>query len=266
MDADIENINAAWDWAVQCGQLDRLECAVEVWVPSLLTGIRKEGEPALQAAGDMLAKAEDRSPATSVDRLSLWTKVLAWQGVSCWWLGRVDTARQLMQQSLELLEHPALAGQDTRLQRAIALHAKGIVDYYTVDRDTAREPLERNLALYRVLGDRRWTADTLGALGTIARNTGPLETALRLHREALAIHRTLGVQEDIANDLVFLAVVLMQQGRYGQAENLHREAVAICEETGDRQESPWLHGAVSSPSFFRSFLAISALSGSAERA
>jgi tetratricopeptide (TPR) repeat protein len=235
MAIDLANAIVAWDWAVERKQVEQLNLVAEVLMffsTALPWG--DQGEAWFQPAADMLAEMETQSPGTTVDRLLLLSKIHAYQGLSYWVSGRADNARQSVQQSYEILEHPVLVGQDTRLARAGALRSKGIIELHTGDREVAKEPFEQSLALYRKVGYRYSAGFLLHNLGGISRITGLFEKAIQLYQEALTIQRASGVQGSIADTLVFLAVVLMQQGNYKRAEDLQRKAVVLCEETGSR--------------------------------
>jgi DNA-binding SARP family transcriptional activator/predicted ATPase len=232
MEADLENMRAAWDWAVERGYVERLGQAIDVL--GLFNLQRHHDytrwEAALRAAAEMLAAAEARSPATSADRLRVWAKVLAWQGALSWGTDRAESAVQLGERSLEILAHPALASQDVRMERAVVLYLKGLSAGRMVDRGAGRVPYEQSLALCRELGDPFWTTRLLSGLGSMARMAGSLKEGRRLHQEALDLYRALGNQEGIVNTLVFLGVALMHLGCYQDAENLQREAVTLCRE------------------------------------
>jgi tetratricopeptide (TPR) repeat protein len=137
----------------------------------------------------------------------------------------------MLRRSLELLEHPTLAEQDTRRERALILFVKGWVDAYSVNHEQARETFERSLALYRAVGDLAGVCDTLGNLSSGARGAGSLREAERLGREQLAVWRALGSPSGIAEALTQLGYTLAEQGQFEEAERLHREAVAVSRET-----------------------------------
>lgn len=112
IEADSENARAAWNWAVERGQVERLAQAIEGlccfydW-----RGRYQEGEVACRtAAGELatselvsekLVETEKQSPGgrpvlSSVEGLRVWARALAWQSVFSWRLGRTESARQLL--------------------------------------------------------------------------------------------------------------------------------------------------------------------------
>jgi len=122
MDAEIENARAAWNWAVEQGQLQRLDrmierlCRFYAW-----RGRLQEGEAACRAAAERLA-----APASG-DCLRVLVRALAWQSVFNLRLGRIEFANQLLRDSLALLGEPALAGQDAWMETACVLLQMGYV-------------------------------------------------------------------------------------------------------------------------------------------
>ena len=137
MDLEIENARAAWDWAAEQVQVQRLGRAIEgLWRFYDWRGRLQESEAAYAAAAEKLTGiASDDAPALSpstarragsdgtsaAERARVQARLLAHQGVSSFWLGRTEASIQLARQSLALLEGPEMAGQDTRLERAEVL-------------------------------------------------------------------------------------------------------------------------------------------------
>jgi predicted ATPase/class 3 adenylate cyclase len=233
MDAEIENARAAWEWAAEQGQAERLDRALEglclfYWRRSRFL----EGEAACRVAESTLATMDSaglQSPQPEAEGLRVWARVLAWLGFFHFWLGRLELDRQLLRQSLDLLEAPALAAQDTRAEKAFVLFWTGRL-MHLYDYEGARWLFEQSLALYRALGDRWWTAYVLRNRGTSAHQSGSYGEAIQLYEESLAIGQSLGDQMGIADVLLELGVTSRAQGQLEQAERLYRESLAICQE------------------------------------
>jgi predicted ATPase/DNA-binding SARP family transcriptional activator len=287
MDAEIENARAAWDWAAERGQVERLDRAMDglCWFyswrsrslegeaaclmavsklatipsgggPVLGQATRAEGaivglqapcpealvltDPVLSSPG----QCKDRAKAPSLFRdpeslglgtrggtggLRVWAKILAWQSR---FTSSVGYAVQLMQQSLALLEGPALADQDTRAEKAYALfltstHSQVPGGFF----QEARQLEEQSVALYRALGDRWAMAMVLDCSGRLAHDSlGDYDKAQRLCEESLAIRRSLGDQMGIANSLRSLGTTARALGQLEKAERLFRECFAIRQE------------------------------------
>ncbi len=104
--------------------------------------------------------------------------------------------------------------------------------FRTGDLATAKELLERWLA---VSGPDAKTADTasaLGNLGLIYRTQGELGRAEELHLKALAINEQLPRPEGLANDYAALGLVYYRQERLEEAHMMHSSALFIEESLG----------------------------------
>jgi tetratricopeptide (TPR) repeat protein len=224
MDLEIENARAAWNWAVEQGQVERLDQALEGLCRFYdLRGRWQEGETACRVAADRLAAGEG---------MRVRAKALAWQGRFSLKLRGTGPAIELQRQSLALLEMPELAEQDTRSERAFTLWQMGEAMAYRGYECT--KLFEQALALYRALGDRWSMAYALEGLGWQARNSGAYGEARRLFGECLAIRRSLDDRMEIARSLLCLGVTARSQGQFEEGERLLRECIALCQESGDR--------------------------------
>jgi predicted ATPase/DNA-binding SARP family transcriptional activator len=246
MDAEIGNARAAWDWAVEQGQVERLDQATEGLHEFYMWQWRiQEGEAAFRAATSRLASAEKLTAAASgaglvlsdkdsVLALMVLAKILAKQaeqsGISRS-LGRAELADQLLRRSLAILERPELAGQDTRVEKAYVLRWMGRT---TSDLKEARRLSEQSLALYRALGDQRGRAKALQGLGNIAWRQGLLEEAQHLVRESIADFQEIGDRVGVANGLFDLGAVLLFLGKSAEAHSALEESITIYKNLGVR--------------------------------
>jgi len=237
IEADGENARAAWEWAAERGDVERLAQAVEglchfyEW-----RGRYQEGEAACQAAAERLratmsgvgpALSQVEGPALSLaEGLRTLARVLAWQSVFCDGLGRTALADGLARQSLDVLDSPELAGQETRPERAFVIRHKGEMAR-GYDREEARQLLEQSLALYRSSGDRWGTANVLERLGAVAAGVSNYGEAKRLNEESLALRRALGDYRGVTKSLAGCSGVALAVGRLEEAERLARECITI---------------------------------------
>jgi len=235
MEADSENIRAAWTWAVEQAQVERLDRAMEglqhfCWH----SGRFQEGEAALQAAAAAMASAAE----TVVDQaacLRVQVRALAWQSNFQRAMGERDTAVRLQQQCLAILRAPALAGSDTRLERAILTWAVGVTICMD-DYEQGRQRFEESFSLFREL-DHRWgMAWALNASGNMSMFLGAYGDAWRRLEEGLAIYRALGYLPGVAGSVSRMACIASVEGRFDEAEGLAREGVAASLEAGSRTQ------------------------------
>ncbi|MEW5717489.1 MAG: BTAD domain-containing putative transcriptional regulator, partial [Chloroflexota bacterium] len=232
MDAENNNVRAAWSWAIKHGQVN-----------SLADGMRglglfcdwraryKEGEKAFRVVAENIAANDS---AQSIEELKLWASALAWQARFNQRLGRVESARELAQESLDALEELTLDGEDVRQQRALALEVIGEIELHLGNCVNGREPLAQSLSLYRELDDRRSVANCLRSFGRLAERMGNYEWAAQMHQESVEISRALGTPRDTVDALLDLYVDLQCLGRYDESGRLLVESQTICENLGDR--------------------------------
>ncbi len=235
MEAESGNISAAWTWAVEQAQVERLDRALEglehfYWQ----SGRYRQGTAALQAAATAAAAAAE-SAADRAACLRVWVRALTWQSGFQRATGQKDAALQLQQQCLAILQDPALAGSDTRLERAILSWTTGAtvcMDDYA----QGRQWFEESFSLFRDL-DHQWgMAWALDAWGTMFMFLGAYPDAKRRSEEGLAIYRALGCQAGVAASVSRLSEIAWQQGRFEEAERLAREGVATSREAGSRTD------------------------------
>jgi tetratricopeptide (TPR) repeat protein len=243
MEADSENIRAAWTWAVGQLQIERLDEAMEGlerfhWH----SGRYQEAIEALGAAAAAARKVAERID-DKVACLRVATRALAWQSDFCRTMGHWDAARRIQQQCLTMLEDPALVGCDTRLERAILAGAMGTSDVMG-DPVQAKWHFQESFSLFREL-DHRWgIASALMGWGTTSARLGAHQDARQRFEEALAIFQSCGNPSGVAAALGHLAFLTRAEGRFEEAEALAREGYTSALGAGSRhhtgQHQAWL--------------------------
>jgi len=241
IEADAENVRAAWNWAAERGQAEWLDqgmeglCMFYEW-----RGRFEQGDRTCQRAAERLVEIEagDRTPSGHTTRV--YARCLTWRGAFRAHLGQNEIAQLLLQQSISLLDGLALADQDLRSARAFALQRLGNSMFYLGNYEAAHDLFQQSLELCRELADRWSTAIALVGLGWAAWNLDSYVEMEKWHRESLAIRQALGDQRGIVESLSAIHDSLIPQGRPEEGENLAREAIAISRETGDRVNLAWV--------------------------
>lgn len=237
IEADFENVRSAWNWASERTQVELLGQAtnslglVYEWF-----GRYQEGEAAFTRAADKLAEIE------SGQRQRILVNILIWQARFGAVLGRHKSARQLLSQSLTLIETSALAAQDTRAERAAVLMHLGKVAQRLGNHHEAKGLYEQSLALHRAIGDRWGEARTLLSLqnadgyrlevGDPKQFQQQAEAAKQLILQSLAISRELGDQTTLAEGIRALGITHVMLGQMIEAQVAFEECVAICKDLG----------------------------------
>jgi DNA-binding SARP family transcriptional activator/predicted ATPase len=228
---DGENARAAWDWAVDRGQVERLAQALEGLCLFYEWQVQyRRGASACQLA----AKRLEPLVPSSTDTLRLLARLLTWQSVFVQRFEGTEVAGQLLEQGLTLLDGPHLSGQDTCSERAHILWRLGRLAA-GADREKARQWYEQSLALYRTAGDRWGTANVLASLGGVAWNLGDHQEAKRWHTESLALRQSLGDARGIAKSLTAVGETALHLGQLEEAERLVRRGCTLRQEIGDRR-------------------------------
>jgi tetratricopeptide (TPR) repeat protein len=226
MEVESENFRAAWYWAVDQAQVERLDRAMRgllrfCWQSGHYRQAEAAYGAAASAAADAARAATDSSRKATC--LQVQVRALAWQSNFQRALGKRGLARRLQQQCLTILEDPALAGRDTRLERAILAYCVALT-LHGVDFERAKQQFEESFALFRDL-DLQWgMAWALSGWGNTAAILGSHQEARQRLEEGLAISRALGDQSAVSFSLGFLAYLARMEGRFEEAATLARQA------------------------------------------
>jgi DNA-binding SARP family transcriptional activator/predicted ATPase len=231
IEADIENVRAAWHWAVERGQVERLDQAAGGLCHFYeRRGRYHEGEALCRMAVDRMRESSNRG--TAAVELRVLAKVLAWQGV---FTPGLDSTLQLLHQSLALLDSPALADQDVRQEKAFVLKHIGWITFDS-DLERAARLAERSLSLYRALDDRWGVVGVLHDWAFARHSLGALGEARRLMEESLALSRALGDPWEIGRSLGHLGLITVDLGLLDDTERLMREGERVRQEIGGQAD------------------------------
>jgi len=225
MDLEIENVRAAWDWALEQSQiahLDRLFSALwryadwrdraryAAWFDA--TGQRLS-RMAIQATtgGDKAA-----GPTVGIEELRLQAKLWAAQAYLD---NDLERKTQAARRSLATLDRQELSDQDVRAEKAFALLGLALIE-------RNEQAAEQSLALYRDLNDPWGTAFMLCTLNYCIPRTAPgYERRWRLYQEALSIAQAQGNLTNAAHASHGLATLALHRGQLDEAERLALQAL-----------------------------------------
>ncbi|HXF63107.1 MAG TPA: tetratricopeptide repeat protein, partial [Caldilineaceae bacterium] len=220
---EMENIRAAWEWAVSRRSLAFVHQAAEsLFVCYWLQSRYQEGLESFRLAVGQLQGSLPPDDST----LAL---VQARAGAFYAALGHTQDASRLLKQSLMTARHR----QDHQAAAFCLAYLSEVADW----RDPQATPsrfLEESLALSRELGDQKGAAVALFRLSEHATYLGDYPKAQRLAQESLALCRLLGRKDRIAYALDKLGFAEFCSGDYAQAARDYREGYALFRELGDR--------------------------------
>jgi hypothetical protein len=226
--AELANVERAWDWALQSGDAGLLSQCLESLARFYeWTGRAAEGEAALgRAAGRLAALAPSAPPEVS----RLWARTLTWQSR---FAAGTERQRALLAKAQAALERLPANKLDLRGDWAW-LHLCLGESVYRRDRQRAATFYAQALDHYQALDSRAGVAACLQALGAARWAQGHLDQAAQDLEASLALQRELEDQRGIAGVLGTLALVRKHQGLPAEAERLHREVVESCQRLGSR--------------------------------
>ena len=233
MDIEIDNAQAAWEWAVERRDAKHLSQATEGLRYYYGRRVRRrEGKAAFDSAAQALGTVGKPEAGVDGDTLRTLAKVLAFQASFAQALGQTEVAHELLTQGLGLLKRPELADRDTRSEEALLWYFRGSLARRT-GRGESRRSFERSLALSQSLGDRWETARVLRALGQLDMESRDYGEAKQKQGESAAICRALGDRRGVAEATRWLSWVYSVEGEVDRGVQLAREGLSIFRDLGD---------------------------------
>jgi predicted ATPase/DNA-binding XRE family transcriptional regulator len=237
LSAEIDNVRAAWGWAVAERRVDDIERSVETlhWFCEYRSWFQ-EGEALFRQATDSLGEAgTPRTGATlapgqdEAGQTRVLAHALTAHGYLASRLGQFDAALGLLERSLALVPQ----GDDS-LTRSRALAYRGIVTYQMGAYSLARHSLLESLRSARGRADDWTAALCLTWLSMVEHALGDYEAAERAFREALALWRAIGNPRTTLFCITFCSIALVAQGKHSEAQALLHESLALSTASDDR--------------------------------
>ena len=233
IEAEIENVRAAWDWAVTQGRLDDINQSLDSL--ALFHEIKcwhKEGEVLLRKAAE---KLHDDEP--SGQQGIVLAKVLSKQGLAQFRLmyevGQQISPEQiktLLQESLSILDN--LGGQD---EIGDALSGLSHLARNTGDFALAQQLNQQAFAVYEQQGDQWGMARVLENLGYLGLIMGAYTQAKQFCQQGIAICEEIGSRKKLGDILNKLGTAHVQLGEYEAAQQTVQAALAARTEANDKR-------------------------------
>ena len=222
IDAELENVRAAWLWATDHAAAAMIARAAEgLWLYHTERGRAWEGEAAFAHA---VAALERVSPGASDDatREMALGMALARQASYQFRLGAYARARTLLDRSVGLFRRLGV-----RRELGFALNFLAATAHLEGDLVVERRALEESIALLDAAGDRWCAAYSRNDLGLATLMLGDADKASRLLRESLTVFEECGDRRGIAFAINNLGELAAHRGDYAGAERLHRASLAL---------------------------------------
>jgi DNA-binding SARP family transcriptional activator/predicted ATPase/uncharacterized protein HemY len=228
IEADIENVRAGWDWAVDHNRPELVgRYAPGLYDHHAMRGWHHEGRDAFGRAVAMARETialPDAGPEQALLLAGLLSRLAEFERE----LGALDRAQALLEESRAIghrVEEPG--------ELALTYEKLGFVAYRRGNYARATELLDSSLQIARDAGHRHHTAHVLMVLGAVARDLGEQERARECFRESADVYRALEYQWGIAHALRLLAAATHVLGDRPQARAYRRESLALCRKLND---------------------------------
>jgi DNA-binding SARP family transcriptional activator/predicted ATPase len=225
---DLENVRAAWGWAVAQQQLPLLAQGLDTLRTFYNSQSRfQEGAAWLEptaVALKALIGADKRGMAEE-----LYGKVLArWASFSAW-MGQREEAEALFQEAM-----PIVRQRNDPKELGFLLLNKGYLTIVSGNYEQAGQEFQDSLSNYRRTEDARGISDALSAVGAWHNVTGDWAKA-RLHlEESVSIARQLQDEHGLRSSLTNLGNVYYLLKEFALAKKLYEEVLPLCQKVGDR--------------------------------
>lgn len=252
---ELDNLQAAWRWAVAAARADLLEtCLGSLQAYAEARGWLRAAEALLGEAlarfgangaglavalltargslrnrmGAYAAAVEDleRALALAEDAESC-AAALAHLGATAYLQGRHGEARERLERAMADAGGPGLRAMCSSLLGRVALEQGR--------HDDAEAAFETALALSREAGDSHGARWATNQLGLMAYFRGALDASERLFEQALDLARAAGDLPLVKEAAIGLGYVREDRADFGAARGYYQEALAVSRESGDRR-------------------------------
>ena len=226
---DIDNAWAAWEWAVEHRQIERIDQALIGLISFLERQFRfKEGVSAVCAAEQALATPQNTSEQRVLGH------ILAWRALLEMRLGNLEGSQPYFQRSWGQIDQATAAGEDTRYEQAFLYSMKAIMAIESGHLDTAKELLEHSLKLYKEIDHKYGASESLFELAWLSSQQGNLGIVGHYNQKSLELKRQIGDHFGLANELYYMgAQEAFQLGNIEKAKEYYWESSDIFQDLGD---------------------------------
>ncbi|MEJ2711040.1 MAG: tetratricopeptide repeat protein [Anaerolineales bacterium] len=229
---DIDNVRAAWQWAVRTKTTSALERSAEsFWLFNEYHGQLTEGKSAFAQAVEALAPyLPNEDTHATPDQATLLGFLMAALGSMTARHGEFAQGKSLMEEGIYLQQQ---AEQVDRQKEAFSIAWLAFALVMQGRYVEATHKARQSLALYPQTGDRWVKAGCLRLLGAAALIGGQLEQAEEYLRDCLGVCEEIGERRIRTFAIENLAMIAITLGDYEQAERLLDQALKLSQELDD---------------------------------
>jgi len=224
MDAEIDNIYAAWDWAVENRAIALLEKAAFTLMLYLeMRGQWREGEERFQKALECLA---ENNPSPVLNRLR--SSLLSSRAWFCCRLSSYQQVSDYLNESLRLL-----GDQDSSFSRLFAHFVYGFFSTWMNLFDEAQTHLLTSLSIAERNGDGWGIAWSRQMLTEIAFESGQAGNQEQTFLDNLSKFENIGEKRGSSRVLNYLGNIALSQDQYERAQAYFEKMLVNVERVGD---------------------------------
>jgi predicted ATPase/transcriptional regulator with XRE-family HTH domain len=222
---EIDNIRAAWAWAIKNEKFTQLEQAGRAygWYYEI-AGLLQEGIEQLE----LLVQALKGMP-TDCQRQRILGLALLHQALLTFRTGEFSRAQKLYEKSIEILRP---TGDKALLADGMTYLA--IIQHLSGNYEQAELSVREGLTYARLSQDRWIEAYAIYNLGYLESIKGNFNEGYEQMMAGLAIWREIGDPFSIALGLNFMVYTLIEVGRFEEANDAMLESIHLCEQTKNR--------------------------------
>ncbi len=226
--SEIENVRAAWQWAVEQGNIEAIGQSLKaLFYFYEIRSWTQEGEEAFADAVHKMRETYREQPDTASE--AILGQLLARQGRFRNRLGLYRQAKELLQESLVILRR-----LDLPEETVFSINNLGKTAFRLGEYAEARQLCQESVTICQQIGYSEGMITALETLAKVAEELGEYDETRRQHWEGLRICRLLGDKQGIATFLNGLGYIDWRLGEYAEAEQLCQEGLEMYQEVGDR--------------------------------
>jgi predicted ATPase/DNA-binding SARP family transcriptional activator len=221
--SEIENVHAAWHWAVQNGRADIIARAVHgLWLFSEITGRYDAARAAFGEAAAVLEMPANALDSNDVTRALALGRVLTDLGSFAARVGNHEQGSALITESITILRQVG-----TPADLGLALNFKAMYAHARQDYLGEQQDLQESIRCFTAANDNWGLAYSMNDLGLAAFLLGDSVEAKRLCQQSLDTFIEIGDKRGMAFALKNLGVITGELGDYSEA----RQNLTACLET-----------------------------------